>query len=209
MDSSNCKLFQLPKEAFQRVLDGLDTEALHSFGAAAILGHITGEKMDMIILEDARRHREYVVSNLSGTYNGPYKSLLEFAIRGHQPTAVIEHDLDLYAEEFPEYIEYSHMSPLIDQIIDSESINILELLINKELAPSIADNGDTYMSKAIASRSVEVIFWLVKNGQDFTSFLFPLDRRGMLQSGTPLYDYLKEFHKDTLNGYVPKAERQQ
>ncbi|KAI4866674.1 hypothetical protein F4820DRAFT_446733 [Hypoxylon rubiginosum] len=208
MEPSTEKLFELPKADFQIVLDGLDTATLHSLGAASILANVTGEKLDQIILEDARRHKKHVEDGLLVRPLGPYRSLLEFAIRAQQPTPIIKHYIELYAEGYPEYIEFSHRSPLIDQVISNEMFLVLGDLISMGLAPPIARNGDAYMSKAIAHRSIETILWLIQNGQDFTSFLKPLDRRDMLRSGTPLYDYLKECHKDTLNGYVPKAERE-
>ncbi|KAI6090038.1 hypothetical protein F4821DRAFT_256603 [Hypoxylon rubiginosum] len=198
-------LFYLSEKGFQEVLNGLSTGDLFSLGLDGIGCNATGRNLDLVFLEDARRFKKHIEDGKPKTL---YPSILDFIIDSNEAIPMVKRCLEMYAEEYPEHLQYSDRSPLIERVVESENSAVLELLIAEGLAPSVADNGDVYMTKAIAQKSQKLVMWLVTHGQDLRSFRYSLDRRGMLVLGTQFYEDLRKMHPDVLDGFVPMAERQ-
>lgn len=144
---------------------------------------------------DAWRHKIYATRREDPAFwvadDGDGDTLLDRAVELHLRPA--KRYIEPMAEEFPEYLRYSETSTLYNKIFMQGEIQYLIALIEMGFAPSVAENYEGYLERAIREESPVMAISLARSRHDLKKILASLrDDYKMISRGINLYRHLKD-----------------
>ncbi|KAI1396422.1 hypothetical protein F4819DRAFT_504431 [Hypoxylon fuscum] len=190
-------IFNRPEQLFQSVLKQVQDPGDHF--RLAVTCRTMGTRLNQLIVEDVRRHRTHIEAD---NHPGMYKAIISWCFRSRQPLPILQSLVEIYATEFPAYLENVPRSRVATSAIAADYPPALSLLIQMGHTPPASVSGRRYMTQALTWHSTQVVIWLVMEGVDVVPYLYRLERRNMLRPNNLLWSFLEQY-TDALDGFLP------